>query len=178
MERRKKASEEAAAIAYVKPTRALQQKAIVSGGKGGNFASAAIRRAEEALETLSVDFDSWMAKEITTLESAHKSARAAYYEGNDLDRLFRAAHDLKGQAATLGYPFVGEVCASLSRLIEAAPAHGIRFSALVNAHVAAAAAMVREHACGKSNETARTLAETMQIAASKYVAANTDRKSA
>lgn len=178
MERREKAGEEAAAIAYVKPARQLQQKAIVSSGKGGNFASAAIRRAEEALETLSVDFDAWIAKEIATLETAHKSARAAQYDGKDLDRLFRAAHDLKGQAATLGYPLVGEVCASLSRLIEAAPVHGTRFSALVNAHVAAAAAMVREHACGESNETARTLAESMQIAASKYVAATTDRKSA
>lgn len=176
MERRRRAGEQDP-VTYVQPPRELQQKGLRSG-KGGDFAAAAIRRAEEALDTLSVDFDTWITKEIATLESAHKSARAAQYEGKELDRLFRAAHDLKGQAATLGYPLVGEVCASLSRLIEAAPASGTRFSALVNAHVAAAAAMVREHASGPGNVTARSLVDSMQLAASKYVVAHTERESA
>jgi HPt (histidine-containing phosphotransfer) domain-containing protein len=37
------------------------------------------------------------------------------------DELFRAEHDIKGEAATFGYPTVGTVAHSLCRLIEHTP---------------------------------------------------------
>ncbi len=74
-----------------------------------------------------------------------------------IDELFRAAHDLRGEASTFGYPLIGEVCGSLCHLIDASPDGRFLPAALIAQHVQAVRAMVAEKAKDDTNATARRL---------------------
>src|ERR1700730_14157082 len=80
-----------------------------------------IARAEAALAQLSSEFSSWMDDECEKLDRARRNARQAGMAAVQREALFRVAHDIKGQAATLGFPLVGAIAESLCRLIEETP---------------------------------------------------------
>lgn len=120
----------------------------------------AIARAEQALAELSGDFDSWMRQETETLVAARARAHAAQFAADALSALFHAAHDIKGEAKTLGYPLAGMAAASLCRLIEDTRDSGQLPVVLIDQHVDAIRAMIREGA-GADNDTARRLTERL-----------------
>ena len=60
------------------------------------------------------------------------------------EELFRAAHDIKGDAATFGYPSAGAAAESLCRIIEHAPDLDEVPSDLIAHHINAIQAIVRE----------------------------------
>jgi len=62
------------------------------------------------------------------------------------DALFRAAHDIKGEAATFGFPEVAGTAESLCRLLEHTPKITSIPVTLVDQHVDATRAIIREHA--------------------------------
>ena len=64
-----------------------------------------IARAEKALAGLSDEFSKWMAIERDRLVVAHAAILKNGFTPATRDELFRAAHDIKGDAATFGYPF-------------------------------------------------------------------------
>jgi chemotaxis protein histidine kinase CheA len=108
-------------------------KAKVGGGLGGAD-MAAMKRAEAAMEGLKSEFAGWIAEDVKKLIAA----RARYSQTPDTDSraaLLRAAHDIKGQAATFNYPLIARVAGSLSRLIDELPAAAAIPVALVDAHV-------------------------------------------
>ena len=82
---------------------------------------AVITRAETALEQLSNEFSDWMLAECERLELARQEVKRVGFDEKTYDDLFRAAHDIKGEADTFGYPAVAGVANSLCRLIEHTP---------------------------------------------------------
>jgi len=62
------------------------------------------------------------------------------------EEFFRAAHDIKGQAATFGYPLAAEVADSLCRLVEHAPDQQCVPPALIDQHVDGVRAIMRKDA--------------------------------
>src|SRR5207245_9935479 len=60
------------------------------------------------------------------------------------EELFRAAHDIKGDAATFGYPSAGAAAESLCRIVEHAPELDKVPSDLIAHHINAIQAIVRE----------------------------------
>ena len=60
------------------------------------------------------------------------------------EELFRAAHDIKGDAATFGFPSAGAAAESLCRIIEHAPDLDQVPSDLIAHHINAIQAIVRE----------------------------------
>ena len=105
-----------------------------------------VARAEAALAQLSPEFSGWMNDECEDLDRARHEAREAGMAAPQRDALFRAAHDIKGQAATLGFPLVAAVAESLCLLID--ESHDPRRipAALIDQHVDAVRAIIREHA--------------------------------
>lgn len=105
-------------------------------------ASDPIQRAEHALTLLSGEFGAWMQTEAEALEDAREIA-ARRRDAASMAELFRAAHDIRGQAATFGFPIAGEIadglCGLFERLGDRPPPQ-----ALINRHVEAIRAMVRE----------------------------------
>ena len=105
-----------------------------------------VARAERALADLSGDFGSWMTEECERLDKARNEiVRNGISEASKM-ALFHAAHDIKGQAATLGYPAVAAVADSLCRLIEFTPLPERMPLTLINQHVDAVRAIHREYA--------------------------------
>src|SRR6266852_1828988 len=80
-----------------------------------------IARAEKALAGLSGEFKNWMGVEADRLAAAHAAILKNGFTNHTREELFRAAHDIKGDAATFGFPSAAAAAESLCRVIEHAP---------------------------------------------------------
>ena len=105
-----------------------------------------VARAEAALAELSSEFAGWMQAECERLEAARQNAVQAGMTKQTHDALFRAAHDIKGEAATFGYPKAAGIAESLCRLLEHTPEIERIPLQLIDQHVDAVRAVIREHA--------------------------------
>lgn len=117
---------------------------------------AAIERAEAAIAAMAGSFQSWIEEEIRLLNEAHAALRTTGLTAEAVDRFSQRAHDLKGQGTTLDFPFVTKIAESLCRLCEHLPEPDELPLSLVDAHVDAMRAVVRNgikgdnHAISKS----------------------------
>jgi HPt (histidine-containing phosphotransfer) domain-containing protein len=105
-----------------------------------------VSRAEQALADLSGEFAAWMEAECERLDAARREAMQKGLTEPVKDRLFHAAHDIKGQAATFGYPAVGFAAESLCKLIDLSPEASRIPMRLIEQHVDAVRAIYREYA--------------------------------
>ena len=113
------------------------------GGRVG-FDSKAIERAEAALNSMSGQFSEWLQQEITSLEACRQAVRSEGLTGEAGEALYARAHDLKGLGTTYEFPIVTRMGASLSRLIETRELRNIVPLPLVEAHLDAIKAAVRD----------------------------------
>ena len=104
-----------------------------------------VARAEAALAELSTEFTGWMNDECEQLDKARADVRRNGLAVQQREALFRASHDIKGQAATLGFPLASAVADSLCRLLEHTPDLNKIPLAIIDQHVDAIRAIVREH---------------------------------
>ncbi len=105
-----------------------------------------VARAEQALAMLASEFSTWMESECQRLDRARHQVKAKGFDKATLEELFLAAHDIKGEAATFGFPWMGALADSLCRLIEHTPDMTRIPFALVDQHVDAVRAIFRESA--------------------------------
>ena len=114
------------------------------GGGFGGIDAAAVARAEEALKALSSQFDQWLQDEIIKLDAAEAVIRAEGYTEQAADGLYLRAHDLKGLGTTYQYPLVTRIAGSLCRLLDD-PVQRMRAPwPLIEAHINAIRAVVRD----------------------------------
>src|SRR6478736_4535848 len=114
-----------------------------------------VGRAEKALAGLSGEFKNWM-----TIEA---------------DRL-SAAHAIKGDAATFGFPSAGAAAESLCRIIEHAPELDQVPSDLIAHHINAIQAIVRERTKLDTSAMASELSRSLRGIADEFLTyANRDR---
>jgi len=136
----------------------------------------AVARAEQALAGLSGEFKGWMRAEADRLAQAYALVHEKGFSDKTRDELFRAAHDIKGDAATFGYVYAGVVAESLCRVIEHAPDLGKVPTELVAHHVNAIQAIVRDHTKFDATMVATELSRRLRRVADDYLAhANRDR---
>jgi chemotaxis protein histidine kinase CheA len=117
---------------------------VIANRRGDN--GDPIARAQAALEELSSDFSIWMQDECDRLNAARQNVKTSGFSKQSYDEIFRAAHDIKGDAATFGYPLAAPIAESLCRLIEHTPDASTIPLTLLDQHVDAVRAIVREHA--------------------------------
>ena len=136
----------------------------------------AIARAEKALAALSPEFGAWMDSECDRLDGARRDIlRNGFTDGNK-EALFRAAHDIKGEAATFGYPAVASAAESLCRLIEHAPDPSRIPGALIEQHVDAVRAIYREYGQSDAQKLSATLTTRLREVADDFlIKENRDR---
>jgi len=121
-----------------------------------------VARAEAALSELSNEFATWMQSECERLEAARQEMMLQGFNDKTHPRLFRAAHDIKGEAATFGYPAVAGIADSLCRLLEHTPDMTRIPLPLVEQHVDAVRAIVREYARPQRAEMARVITKRLR----------------
>ena len=128
-----------------------------------------VARAERALENLSSEFTNWMDSECERLEAARRQVRAGGLAGKARDDLFHSAHDIKGEAATFGYPFAGEAAHSLCRLIEHTPYLDRVPLDLIDQHVDAVRAIIRESSRPEAEEVASRLTRRLREVTEEFL---------
>jgi len=102
-----------------------------------------VGRAEKALAGLSGEFKEWMTVEADRLSAAYDAVKRSGFNRETREELFRAAHDIKGDAATFGYPSAAAAADSLCRIIEHAPDLNAVPTELIAHHINAVQAIVR-----------------------------------
>lgn len=118
---------------------------------------AAITRAEAALAAMSDSFQAWIEEEIRLLNEAHQALRTTGLTAEAVDRFSQRAHDLKGQGTTLDFPFVTKIAESLCKLCEHLPEPDDLPLPLIDAHVDAMRAVVRDGIRGNNHGTSNSV---------------------
>ena len=91
--------------------------------------------AEDAVDSLSSQFETWMRGDLDELVRAWGVARETGATSEDYRAVFTATHNIKGAANSYGYPAIARLCGSLSRLLgDTKPGEN---AALINLHVEA-----------------------------------------
>jgi HPt (histidine-containing phosphotransfer) domain-containing protein len=135
-----------------------------------------VARAEKALAGLSGEFKNWMGIETERLAKAHAAILQHGFTDATSEELFRAAHDLKGDAATFGFPSAAAAAESLCRIIEHAPDLDQVPSELIAHHINAIQAIVHERTKLDTASMASELSRKLRGVADAYLAhANRDR---
>ena len=135
-----------------------------------------VARAEKALAGLSGEFKNWMGIESDRLAAAHAAVLKDGFTSVTREELFRAAHDIKGDAATFGFPSAGAAAESLCRIIEHAPELDKVPSDLIAHHINAIQAIVHERSKSDTISMASELSRRLRGVADEFLAhANRNR---
>jgi HPt (histidine-containing phosphotransfer) domain-containing protein len=135
-----------------------------------------VGRAEQALAGLAGEFKDWMATEVARLADAYAAVQSDGFNKDRRGELFRAAHDIKGDAATFGYPSAAVIAESLCRLIEHAPDLEKVPAELFSHHINAILAIVNENTKLDTISVSGELSRRLRKVADEYLAhVNRDR---
>jgi hypothetical protein len=135
-----------------------------------------VARAEQALARLSSEFSTWMEEEGERLDQARNTVKAEGFTVPTRDALFFAAHDIRGDAETLGYPGLTVPAESLCRLIEHTRDMRRIPIALVDQHVDAVRAIIREASRPDAEQTVAALTRRLREVTDEFLAhENRDR---
>jgi chemotaxis protein histidine kinase CheA len=146
------------------PTEVFMPPNMLKAKLGGTISGldmAAVKRAEAAMETLKSEFTDWITTDIAKLGEVY-DAFLANRNATTADELFRASHDLKGQATTFEFPLIARVSSSLCKLIDELKQPEAISTALVDAHIGAIRVIFRDKIKSISNITALTLVEELE----------------
>ena len=135
-----------------------------------------VARAEKALADLSGEFKSWMEAETNRLLAAHAAVAKQGFTNKTREELFRAAHDIKGDAATFGFPQAAATAESLCRIIEHAPDLDDVPPDLIAHHILAIQAIVHDNTKLDTISVSSELSRRLRKVADEYLArVNRDR---
>ena len=135
------------------------------GGSGVGLDMGAVKRAEMAMEGLKAEFHDWINTDVAKLVEA-RDAYVVQQSDDTRGKLYRTAHDLKGQALTFQHPFVARVASSLCRLLDG---HAAVPLSLVNAHVDTTRVLVRQNITDKADPTTTILAMELEARVSEVL---------
>lgn len=150
----------------IRPPNPLRAKI---GGFGGIDANA-IAKAEAALKAMSAQFGQWLQDEIVKLDKAQADIRTKGYTPETAEALYFRAHDLKGLGTTYQYPLVTRIAGSLCRMMDDGDKRMQAPVAVIDAHVDAIRAVVRDAIQTDDHPVGRDLAETLEARVDDHLA--------
>ena len=119
-------------------------------------------RAEAALVALSVNFDNWLLDDLSKLDAARDAMRRQGVDEATIDGLFTHALDLKGLGTTYDFPLVSRFAASLCKLLGDGDTELQGPLPLVDAHIAAIKASVRDKVRSPDDRAGTALATELE----------------
>ena len=157
----------------IHPRNLLKAKAVIMLDGPARLDETAIRRAEQALQALSTNFNGWMEDACLILCNARDDVRQHGVGDGRAATLHRAAHDIRGQATILGFPLAARVGASLCLLLENGSKAALQegpLALLVGQHIDAIVAITREGVTKANQRTGEILAVELEAVTEKLVA--------
>jgi hypothetical protein len=134
----------------------------VGGGRFGAIDPAAIAKAEAALKSLSGNFAQWLNDEVAKLEAARQTVRTDGMTDATMESLYLRAHDLKGLGTTYGYPLITRIAGLLCRLIDDKDKRLGAPMSLIDAHIDAIKAAVRDDIKGEDHPVGKALVQELE----------------
>lgn len=144
----------------IQPAGGLRLK--VGGGRLGAIDPAAIARAEAALKSLAGNFAQWLNDEIAKLDAARRQVKVDGVNAESMENLYLRAHDLKGLGTTYGYQLITRIAGSLCRMIDDKDKRPQTPLELVDAHIDAIKAAVRDDIKSDEHPVGRILVEELE----------------
>jgi hypothetical protein len=144
----------------IQPNNSLRLK--VGGGRLGTIDPAAIAKAEAALKSLASNFSQWLNDEIVKLEAARQQVKTGGVTPETMENLYLRAHDLKGLGTTYGYQLITRIAGSLCRMIDDKEKRATVPLELVDAHIDAIKAAVRDDIKSDEHPVGRVLVEELE----------------
>lgn len=132
------------------------------GGRFGAIDPSAIAKAEAALKSLSGNFAQWLQDEVVKLEGARARVRAEGVNAETMEQLYLRAHDLKGLGTTYEFPLITRIAASLCKLIDDKDKRLVAPMTLVDAHIDAIKASVRDSIKTDDHPVGRVLIQELE----------------
>lgn len=152
----------------IPPSNTLRMK--VGAGRMGGIDPAAIAKAEAALKSLAGNFSQWLQDEINKLESARHEVKAQGATPATMENLYLRAHDLKGLGTTYGYQLITRIAGSLCRLIDEKDKRLSAPMDLVDAHISAIKAAVRDGITSDTHPVGSMLAQELERQVREFAA--------
>ena len=132
------------------------------GGRFGAIDPSAIAKAEAALKSLSGNFAQWLSEEVIKLDAARQLVHDDGVTAETMETLYLRAHDLKGLGTTYEFPLITRIGASLCRLIDDKDKRLTVPLPLVDAHIDAIKAAVRDSIKTDDHPVGRILIEELE----------------
>lgn len=151
----------------IRPPNTLRMKV---GGAFGGIDAGAIAKAEEALKAMSSQFGQWLLDEIVKLDKAQSDIRSQGYNTATAETLYLRAHDLKGLGTTYHYPLVTRLAGSLCKMMDDPVKRLAAPHSLLDAHIDAIKAVVRDQIQTDNHPTGRMLAEALEARVAEHLA--------
>jgi len=134
-----------------------------AGDIGYNPLKETLSRAEEAATALRANYTEWARIDLDNSQARLDAAKRGV-EGRreQLDLLYAAMHNIKGQGTSFGYPLVTRISQSLCRLI--APGRVLEELGLkiAQAHLGALKLVLEQKIAGKGGEVGEKLAARLE----------------
>ena len=143
------------------------------GPRFGGIDPNAVAKAEAALKSLSSQFSQWLQDEIEKLESARAAIKSQGASQATCDALYLHAHDLKGLGATYEFPLITRIAGSLCKLMDEPQSRAAAPMFLVDAHIDAIRASVRDNIRDTDHPVGRILAEELEGRVRTFLAERT-----
>lgn len=134
---------------------------------GASFSADDLTRAERAVAQVLTKYPNLLGDEVTKLVAAWAEAPEGL-TSDTVAPVFAVAHELAGYGQTFGYPLVTILARSLCRLLTMGDLHRDRMATVVDAHIAALSAVIRNRLQGDGGETGLALAAGLDQAISKF----------
>lgn len=129
---------------------------------GGSLSPTLVTKAEQAVATLSADFDQWLSDAVTVLVECWQKLQTDPTLTAETSGVSKAALEVKSLGETYGYPLVTRIAHSLFRLIVRTPANQKLPDVLMAAHVNAIRAMLRDKIKTADDPLGRALATELE----------------
>lgn len=150
----------------IRPPNTLRMKV---GGAFGGIDANAIAKAEEALKAMSAQFGQWLQDEIVKLDKAQTDIREQGYNAATAEALYFRAHDLKGLGTTYQYPLVTRLAGSLCKMMDDPAKRLAAPIMLIDAHIDAIKAVVRDQIQTDDHPTGKILSETLEARVAQHL---------
>ena len=123
----------------------------------GGFDPIALRRADVVIEEMGEQYELRLQAEVAALDETYRTMRRS--NAIDVDSLFAAAHKLRGEAGTFGYPLVSAIGNTLARYLDQRPRLDAAACEIVGSHVNALRAVVGRKVKGDGGEIGAQLVQ-------------------
>ena len=139
------------------------------GGRLSGLDPAAVAKAEAALKSLSENFGAWLQDEIDKVEAARTRIKAEGMTAETAEHLYLRAHDLKGLGSTYDFPLITRIAGSLCKLIDDPETRVGAPLFLIDAHIDAIKAAVRDNIRDAGHPIGKVLIETLEEQVRKHL---------